>query len=228
MLKVPLLQHKRSNLGMVRINTFVGRKFHNQLIKGNKMSTQKDKEQPRVFYSFEDAGYYMLSGEITEENTTDCIKYIIERNFNLADCAKQTEIKLIINSVGGDLTSAHALIDVIKGSRIPVSTFGLGCVASAGLAIFISGQKGLRFLTCNTSILSHQYSWGAMGKEHELYARNKEFELTTARVLAHYRKCTGLPEKKIKELLLPPHDVWLTAEEAVEYKLADKIIDFYM
>jgi ATP-dependent protease ClpP protease subunit len=60
-----------------------------------------------------------------------------------------------------------------------------------------------------------------------LYARNKEFELTTQRMLAHYKKCTGLNEKKIKEILLPPQDVWLSAEEAVRYGIADKIVEWY-
>ena len=187
-----------------------------------------EKSGPRTYLSFEDAGYFMISGDIEEELMADCMKYIIERNVNFSDFYKQTEIRLIINSSGGDLTSANALIDIMKGSKIPISTFGLGSIASAALCIFIAGTKGRRFITENTSILSHQFSWGSSGKEHELFAKNREFELTQKRMLNHYKHCTGLPEKKIKEILLPAHDVWLSAEEAVQYKLADKIIDFYL
>ena len=87
----------------------------------------------------------------------------------------------------------------------------------------MSGQKGYRTLTPNTSILSHQWAWGSAGKEHELFATIKEFKLTTQRTIDHYKKCTGLPEKTIREILLPPQDVWLSAKEALKYKLCDKV-----
>jgi ATP-dependent Clp protease protease subunit len=89
--------------------------------------------------------------------------------------------------------------------------------------IFLAGTKGQRILTPNTSILSHQYSWGALGKEHELFAQVKEFDLTTKKVIEHYKKCTGLPEKKIREVLLPPQDVWLSPAEAKRLKICDAV-----
>ena len=60
-----------------------------------------------------------------------------------------------------------------------------------------------------------------------LYAVMREFELSTERMLAHYKKCTGLNEKKIREILLPPQDVWLSAEEAVQHGIADRIKKVY-
>jgi ATP-dependent Clp protease protease subunit len=115
----------------------------------------------------------------------------------------------------------------MKSSSIPVKTVGLGMIASCGILTFMAGHKGSRILTPNTSILSHQYSWGSRGKEHELYAVMREFELSTERMLAHYKKCTGMNEKKIREVLLPPQDVWLSAEEAVKYGIADEIKRVY-
>jgi ATP-dependent Clp endopeptidase proteolytic subunit ClpP len=193
----------------------------------NSANSNSEMSVPRMFLSFENAGYYMISGEIDIDITTDCIKYIIERNVNFEEYANETEIRLIINSGGGDLCSAFALIDIMKGSRIPISTFGIGTIASAALSIFMAGTKGKRFITNNTSILSHQFSWGSFGKEHELYAQSKEFELTTSRMLAHYKKCTGMNDKKVRETLLPANDVWLSSEEAVKYGIADKIITWY-
>jgi ATP-dependent protease ClpP protease subunit len=64
-------------------------------------------------------------------------------------------------------------------------------------------------------------------KSHELFARVKEFDLTTQRMIRLYKHCTGLSETKIKEVLLPPQDVWLTAAEAVELGIADMIKDTY-
>jgi len=100
---------------------------------------------------------------------------------------------------------------------------GLGQIASAGLLIFLAGEPGRRVLTPNTSILSHQFSWGSDGKAHELFATMKEFELTHKRMVDHYKKCTGLDEEQIKTALLPPHDVYLTAEEALALNVCDVI-----
>ena len=147
-------------------------------------------------------------------------------NQNLAE-TRLPQLTIIINSPGGDVHAAFALIDTMKASTIPIKTVGLGLIASCGFLIFIAGKKGSRILTPNTSILSHQYSWGSAGKEHELYARVKEFELSTARMMAHYKKCTGLSEKKNREKLLPAEDVWLSAKEAVKYGIADKIVSTY-
>jgi ATP-dependent Clp protease protease subunit len=150
------------------------------------------------------------------------VEWIFEANFTEE---RPEMLNLIITSPGGDLNAAFALIDVMRGSAIPVRTIGLGQIASAGLMIFIAGDKGMRILTPNTSILSHQYSWGAIGKEHELFATVKEFDLTTKKMIQHYKKCTGLTEAKIREVLLPPQDVWLSPQEAKKLGLCDDVKD---
>ena len=174
-----------------------------------------------------DHGIFILSDEITHANTTDAIEFILECNL-LAKKDRFQNLTLIINSPGGDLTAAFALIDIMQGSRIPVHTLGLGQVSSAGLLIFMAGKKGFRTLTPNTSILSHQFSWGSDGKEHELVAVIKEFTLTGKRMLNHYIKCTGMNEKKVKEVLMPSSDVYLDATEAVKYNIADKVVNTYL
>jgi ATP-dependent Clp protease protease subunit len=100
-------------------------------------------------------------------------------------------------------------------------------IASCGILVFMAGEKGFRTITPNTSILSHQYSWGSYGKEHELFARVREFELSTERMMAHYRACTGMTEKQVRQFLLPAEDVWLSADEAVKHGIADKIKKVY-
>jgi ATP-dependent Clp protease, protease subunit len=91
------------------------------------------------------------------------------------------------------------------------------------LLIFIAGTRGRRVLTPNTSILSHQFSWSSEGKAHELFATMREFELTQARMLAHYETCTGLDPEQIRKHLLPPQDIWLSAEEALALGICDDI-----
>ena len=75
--------------------------------------------------------------------------------------------------------------------------------------------------------MSHQFSWGSHGKEHELFAQVKEFELSTKRMLDHYKKCTGLSEKDIRKHLLPPEDVWLSAQEAKKLGICDAVKSVY-
>ena len=174
--------------------------------------------------SVEECGIFLLMDEISDSTCKDVIQFIISKNL-VKPYPKY--LQLIINSGGGDLQAAFALIDTMKGSAIPVHTVGLGCVASAAVLIFIAGVKGKRVLTPNTSILSHQYSWGTYGKEHELIATTREYELTTQRMLNHYKKCTGLTEKKIREHLLPPQDVWLSATQAKKLGICDSIKTVY-
>jgi len=173
-----------------------------------------------------DNNIHMFMTDFNEESCAMAIRFILEKNV-LPKKFRPKYLTLMINSPGGAVHAAFALIDVMKGSAIPVRTVGLGMIASCGVLTFMAGQKGHRVITPNTSILSHQYSWGSRGKEHELFAVVREFEMSTERMITHYKKCTGLNEKKIRELLLPPEDVWLSAEEAVKYGIADEIRSVY-
>jgi ATP-dependent Clp protease protease subunit len=172
-------------------------------------------------HALADAGMCLLMGEIDNESVQPVIEWILYENF--VSKKKKKELLLMICSEGGDMSSAFALIDVMRSSRLPIKTVGLGQIGSAGLLIFLAGSKGRRVLTPNTSILSHQFSWGSDGKVHELFATIKEFELTQKRMVQHYKECTGLGEEEIRTALLPPHDVWLTAEEALALNVCDAI-----
>jgi len=160
--------------------------------------------------SLTDKGIYYFAGEFNQSSVKDAITWILDSNFQSK--TPYENLTLIITSYGGDLFSAFALIDVMRGSQIPIHTIGLGIIASAGLMTFIAGEPGSRIITPNTSILSHQWSSGTFGKEHELLATQKQFDLTTKRMINHYKKCTKLTEKQIREKLLPPQDIWLSAE----------------
>ena len=168
-----------------------------------------------------DAGMYVFMGDVEQENIKPIIEWILHENHVVKK--KRKELLLMVCSEGGDMGAAFALIDVIHSSPIPVKTVGLGVIASAGLLIFIAGHKGRRVLTPNTSILSHQFSWSNEGKAHELFATMREFELTQQRMSSHYQLCTGLSEEVIKKHLLPPHDIWLSATEALSLHVCDHI-----
>ena len=119
------------------------------------------------------SGVYLFMCDVENETCKDAIEFILRQN---TEPKKKKYLQMLICSNGGDIPSCFALIDIMRSSKIPIHTVGLGVIASCGLLIFITGEKGHRVLTPNTSILSHQYSWGNWGKEHELFAQIKEFE----------------------------------------------------
>ncbi|MCK5018701.1 MAG: ATP-dependent Clp protease proteolytic subunit [Candidatus Peribacteraceae bacterium] len=171
----------------------------------------------------EDSGIYLLMEGINEDSAARVIKWILEMNIKkvAGKLPNVKELMLMVNSPGGSVPDAFALIDIMRGSKLKVNTIGLGLIASCGLLIFMAGEN--RVLTPNTSILSHQWSWAAWGKEHELFATVKEFDLTKERILAHYKKYSKLNIKQINKVLLPAHDVWLSAEDALKHGLCDEI-----
>ena len=171
----------------------------------------------------QEAGMYVFMDTVTSESIKPIIEWILVENHVAKK--KKKELLLMICSEGGSMEDAFALIDVMKASGIPVKTVGLGSVSSSGLLIFLAGAPGRRILTPNTSILSHQYSWGSDGKHHELFAITKEFGLAQTRMVRHYQETTGLDEETIKAKLLPPNDVYLSADEALELGICDFISD---
>ena len=182
-----------------------------------------DNEQPMPpEVELHQKGIVIFMGDVTEKSMAPVINWILSENLKNE---RHKELTLGICSRGGDLNACFALIDVMRGSKIPIKTVGMRMIASCGLLMFITGTKGKRILTPNTSILSHQYSWGNIGKHHELISSVVEMELISERLLAHYKKCTGLSEKVIRDKLLPPHDVWLSAKEAKKLNLCDTIKD---
>ena len=188
--------------------------------------TTADKDLPQydnASQALNDHGIMVLMDEINHETVKPVIEWILHENH--VRKKKHKELLLMICSDGGSIAEAFALIDVMRSSRIPVKTVGLGSIASCGLLIFMAGAAGRRVLTPNTSILSHQFSWESEGKSHELFATIKEFELTQKRMVALYQEATGLEDDVIRKVLLPPQDVWLSAEEALEYHICDVIAD---
>ena len=163
---------------------------------------------------------HFLVGEIDEDNINDCIKWITYENLD----NKEKVLTLYINSSGGDLYQAFALIDVIQSSNHPVRVIGIGAVMSAAFLIFASGTKGERYAAQNTSFMCHQFSAGTDGKYHDIKAEMKENESLNTKMVGILKEATGLPPHKVKAKLLPASDVYLNSEEMVELGVADYIL----
>jgi ATP-dependent Clp protease protease subunit len=174
-------------------------------------------------YDLDSNGIFLFSEVVDSESCGDAMHFVLERNLDTE--AKHKHLTMIINSPGGYVNDGFALIDIMAGSRLPIHTVGIGILASMGLVIFMSGKKGFRTLTPNAVVLSHQWSGGNYGKSHELIASQKHHTILNDIFMRHYKKHTGLSEKKIKEYLLPSQDVWLTAKEALDLGICDQIKD---
>jgi ATP-dependent Clp protease protease subunit len=135
-------------------------------------------------------------------------------------------IHLLINSPGGSVVDAWQICDIMDAIETPVFTIGSGQIASAALTIFINGEKGFRVLSEHTSVMSHQYSWGVVGKMDDLVSAHREFNNIYTRMENHFIRKTGLSKKVIKDKLLGGLDNWMTATDAKKMKLADQVFDF--
>lgn len=174
-------------------------------------------DSPKAGKSLSDAGIKYLCDDISSSSCKDVIEWILEENLR----AKHARLILIITSGGGHVFPAFAVVDAMRGSKIPVDTLGLGYIASAALGIFIYGAR--RAVTENTYILCHQWSGGKYGKQHELIAGRKEEDWLKERFIDMYTRRSKLTRKQVSELLLGPSDTFLTAKEALSYGLADEI-----
>lgn len=164
---------------------------------------------------------YFLNGDIDSYSVEGVIKWILYENMYPDD---DKVLTLYINSPGGSINDCFALIDIMRNSKCPIRTIGIGMIASAGFFIFACGTKGYRIVSKNASIMFHQYSEYISGKEHDIDAYFKEFGLIKKRISGVLEEVTGMSKEDIKEKLTPPSDVWLTPEELVEYGVADIIV----
>lgn len=163
---------------------------------------------------------FFLNGEIEEENVQNCIKWITYENLE----SKDKVLTLYINSTGGDLYQAFALIDIMRNSQHPIRTIGIGAVMSAAFLIFAAGTNGERYASKNTSFMCHQFTESMDNKYHDLKATMKENDLCNDRMVMILKEATGLAPSVIKKKLLPASDVYLSPEEVIELKVADNLL----
>ena len=175
----------------------------------------------RIDIKLLEKGVHFLVGEIEEDNINEAIKWIVYENLESKD---EKVLTLYVNSTGGDLYQAFALIDIMRSSKHTIRTIGIGAVMSAAFLIFASGTRGHRYAASNTSFMCHQFSENMDAKFHDLQATMKENITCNQKMVDILKEATGLPNSKIKAKLLPASDVYLTATEMLDFGVADHII----
>ena len=133
------------------------------------------------------------------------------------------EISMYINSPGGVVTSGLAMYDTMQFIRPPVSTLCTGQAASAGSLLLCAGAKDMRFSLPNSRIMVHQPSGGFQGQATDILLHAQEIQNIKRRLNEIYVKHTGQSYQMIEDPL--ERDRFLTAEQAREFGLVDKVID---
>ncbi len=134
----------------------------------------------------------------------------------------QKDIMLYINSPGGVITAGMAIYDTMNLIKAPVSTICLGDAASMGAFLLSGGAKGKRLALPNSRIMIHQPLGGAKGQATDIEIEAKEILRMKTMLNSLLAKHTGQKVETIKKDT--ERDNFMTAQEALEYGLIDKII----
>ncbi|MES2436469.1 MAG: ATP-dependent Clp endopeptidase proteolytic subunit ClpP [Patescibacteria group bacterium] len=132
------------------------------------------------------------------------------------------DISLYINSPGGSVTAALAMLDTMNHIKPDVSTVCIGIAASAGALLLSAGTKGKRFALPNSEIMIHQPSGGAEGRASDIEVTAKQILKTRERLNQIMAKNTGQTVARIERDV--ERDYFMDAEEAKKYGIIDKII----
>jgi len=134
----------------------------------------------------------------------------------------EKDIMLYINSPGGSVTAGFAIYDTMQHIRADVSTICLGQAASMGAFLLSSGAKGKRLALPHSRVLIHQPLGGAQGQATDIEIQANEIIRIKKSLNSILASNTGQPLKKIEKDT--DRDYIMTAQEAVEYGMIDKVI----
>ena len=158
-------------------------------------------------------------GEEVNEHTANVV---VAQLLHLANEDPDKDISLYINSPGGSVYDGLAIYDTMQFIKPDVATYGIGLQASMGAFLLSSGAKGKRHLLPNSRVMIHQPSSGTQGKvtDQEITLREAlRLKDLLNEILA---KNTGQKLSKIKTDV--ERDFWMSADEARDYGLVDKVI----
>jgi len=154
----------------------------------------------------------------------DSANLIIAQMLFLSNEDSKSDIHFYINSPGGSITAGLAIYDTMQFLRCDVATYCIGQAASMGAVLLAGGKAGKRFLLANNRILIHQpHVMGILeGPATDLDIEAQEILRLRSRLYQILAKHTGQTPERIEKDC--DRNLWLDAEEAIEYGLADRIL----
>ncbi len=163
----------------------------------------------------------MLGGPVMDESA----QLIIAQMLFLSTEDPEADIHFYINSPGGSVSAGFGILDTMKFLRCDVATYCIGMGASMGSALLGAGTKGKRFVLPNSQVMLHQPLLGGVmqGQATDLGIEAKHMLKLRERLYQMYTEWTGKSFEQIKRDF--DRNRWLFAEEAVEYGIADKVLE---
>lgn len=162
----------------------------------------------------------MLNGEVTDETAST----IVAQMLFLESASPDKDINFYINSPGGSITAGMAIYDTMQYIKPDISTISVGLAASMGSFLLTAGAKGKRFALPNSEILIHQPSvyGGFKGQATDIKIHTEWLLGIKHKLNKIYSKRTGQAIEKIEKDM--ERDFFMSAEEAKEYGLIDKVL----
>ena len=160
----------------------------------------------------------MIFGAISDTVARDVTQRLLALD---AACSKP--ITVLVSSPGGHVESGDAIHDVVRFINSPVRMIGTGWVGSAATHVFLAADSENRVCLPNTRFLIHQPSGGIGGQGTDIAIQAREILLIRERIAKTIARATGQPLEKVTSDIERDH--WLSAEEAVEYRLVSRIIE---
>lgn len=161
----------------------------------------------------------MLCEEVTDASAS----LVVAQLLYLESQDPDKDIQLYINSPGGSVTAGMAIYDTMQYIKCDVSTICIGMAASMGAFLLSSGAKSKRFALPNAEIMIHQPSAGTQGQITDMAIHLKRLEVIKKRMNRILADNTGKPVEVVTADC--ERDNFMSAEEAAEYGLIDKVIE---
>jgi len=159
-----------------------------------------------------------ISGEIDDATANTVVAELIYLEAKNPD----KDICVYINSPGGSVTAGMAIYDTMRYVKCDVSTICVGLAASMGAFLLAAGTKGKRFCLPNSEVMIHQPLGGAQGQASDIEITAKHIINTKKKMIDMLSENTGQDREKVAKDV--DRDYYMSADEAVEYGLVDKVI----
>ncbi len=159
-----------------------------------------------------------LDKEIDSKTASDVVSKLL-----YLDSENNDDIKIFINSPGGNISDGLMIYDTINYINSDVQTISIGTSASMAAIILLSGTKGKRKILPNSKVMLHDLSGETRGKYKDIITEVKELNKIHDIIFEIIGKKTNLSMEQIEEYL--KNDFWLNSNEALKYGIVDKIIE---
>ena len=180
--------------------------------------TNRGERQFDIFSRLLNDRIVVLSDEVNDATAS----LVVAQLLFLESQDAEKDISFYINSPGGSVSAGLAIYDTMQYIKCDVSTICMGLAASMGAFLLSSGAKGKRFALPNSEIMIHQPSGGAQGQATEIEIVAKHILRTKEKLNRILAENTGKPIEQIA--IDTDRDNFMSAEEALEYGLVDKIL----